>query len=80
VEDLPLEVRFFDYVEIHEADGPYAGSRQVHGGGRAEAARSHQEYASSLESRLAGLSDFREYKMPLVSPEFFVRKIRAAGI
>src|SRR3546814_5744265 len=53
MEDLPVQVRGFDHVEIHDTQRPYPGAGEVHEEGRPQSAGADdrsEEHTSELQS------------------------------
>ena len=72
VEYLSLQVTFTHRVRIGQADTSYAGSRQVEGGGRAEAPDADDQHRSIQQPALSLLPDLRQHRLPCVA--FFHRQ------
>ena len=72
VEDLPLQIGKIHGVEIHDADLADAGGGEIHGDGRAEAARADAQDAGGLDFLLAGQTDFGQNQMPRVAADFVI--------
>src|SRR5258708_23303118 len=60
VDDLPLQVRFVDDIEVDDAERAHPGSGQVQQGGGAEPASTHAEHPGVLQALLPGHSDLRD--------------------
>lgn len=60
VDDLALQVRLVDLVELHDAQRAHAGRGQVHERGGAEAARAHGQHLGVLQALLAVHPDVRD--------------------
>ena len=60
MQDLPLQVRLVDDVEVHDADRADARGREVERGRRAEAARAHEEHPGALQLALPRDADVGE--------------------
>lgn len=74
VEDLALQVRRFNEVEIGETERADAGGGEVKQGGAAEAARADDKHAGVAEAELAGCTDLRQRKVSTVAGDFGGRK------
>ena len=72
VEDLALEIGKIHRVEIHDADLADAGGGEIHGDGRAEAARADAQHAGGADFLLAGQPDFGQNQVPRVAPDFVI--------
>ena len=72
VQDLALQVGIIHGVEIHDADFADAGGGEVHGDGRAEAARADAQHAGGADFLLAGQTDFGQNQVPRVAADFVI--------
>jgi hypothetical protein len=66
VQDLSLQVRRVDVIEVDEGQLTDAGGGEVHGGRRSQAAGADEEHARGLEPPLAVLAEAGERQMPAV--------------
>ena len=64
VEDLPLQVRDIDRVEVDDADLSDAGERQIHGDRRTETARTDDQRARFHDLALTARPHLRHDDMP----------------
>jgi hypothetical protein len=76
MQDLPLEIRDIDNVEVHDADRAHAGSSEIQCCRRAEASGAYQEDPGSLELPLAFHSNFREQEVAAVALELVPGQLR----
>ena len=72
VQYLPLQVGIIHRVEIHDADLADAGGGEIHGDGRAEAARADAQDARGFDFLLPSQSDFRQNQVPRVATYLFI--------
>src|SRR6185369_14420510 len=72
VKDLALEIGVIDGIKINNAEFANAGGCQIHGDGRAEAARPDAEDARGTDLLLAGQTDFRKDQVPRVTANLVV--------
>ena len=72
VENLPLQIGIIHRVEIHDAELADAGGGEIHGDGRAEAARADAQDAGAFDFLLAGQTDFRQNQMPRIPADFVI--------
>ena len=78
-EDLAVEIRLVDDVEVDEADRADPGRGQVQSERRAEPSGAHDEHARRLEPLLALGTDLRQDEMARVAPDLLVRQVRKRG-
>jgi hypothetical protein len=71
VENLPLEIREIDIVEIDNADCADAGSRQVKRSGRSESSRADAQDTCGFEAVLPFGCDLGHDEMTRVPLQFF---------
>src|SRR3546814_8613365 len=60
MEDLPVQVRGFDHVEIHDTQRPYPGAGEVHEEGRPQSAGADDADLRSGEHLLSEQPDLRQ--------------------
>jgi hypothetical protein len=72
VNDLSLQVRLVNYIEIHDAETPDASRRQVQAERRAEAPRADHQHARRFELPLPLHPDFRHDEVTTVSRDLLV--------
>src|ERR1017187_8823256 len=72
VQNLALEIGIIHGVEIHYSYLSYPGGGEVHGDGRAEAARADAQDAGALDFLLACQTDFRQNQVPRVTADFII--------
>ncbi len=72
VENLPLQIGIIHGVEIHDADLADAGGGEIHGDGRAKAARTDAQDAGGFDLLLPGQTDFGQNQMPRVTADFVI--------
>ena len=65
--DLALEVRRVDAVVVDDAEPADARRREIEGGGRAEPAGAHEQYARLEQLQLAFLADLGDQQVPAVA-------------
>ena len=75
VDDLALQIRFVDDVEVDQAEGADAGGGEVEGEGSAEAAGADAEDLRRLELLLAFHADLREDQVARVAGDLFVGQL-----
>ena len=78
VENLALQIGIIHGVEIHDADLADARRGEIHGDGRAEAARADAQDAGGFDLLLPGQTDFRQDQMPRVTADFFVVQLHSS--
>src|SRR3546814_9546541 len=66
MEDLPVQVRGFDHVEIHDTQRPYPGAGEVHEEGRPQSAGADDEDLRSGEHLLSEQPDLRQDGLPRI--------------
>ena len=76
VDDLALQVRLVDRVEVHDAERADAGRGQVEQRRRAEAARAHDEHLRVLQALLPGHADVGDDQVARVALHLVDRQIR----
>ncbi len=74
--DLSLEIRFFDDVKINDSDAANAGCGEVHSHRRAESAGADHEHARGFEFALTLHADFRHDQVTAVAQDLFVGEFR----
>ncbi len=79
VDDLALQVRLVDDVEVHEADGADAGGGEVERERRAEAAGADAEDLRGLELLLALHADLGQDEVAGVAGDLFVGELGEGG-
>ena len=79
VDDLALQIRFVDDVEVDEAEGADAGGGEVEGERGAEAAGADAEDPRGLELLLAFHADLGEDQVARVAGDLFVGQLREFG-
>ena len=79
VDDLALQIRFVDDVEVDEAEGAYPGGGEVEGEGGAEASGADGEDPGGLELLLAFHADLGEEEVAGVAGDLFVGQLREFG-
>ena len=67
-EDLALQIRLIDRIEVHQSQGADAGRGQVQPRGGADAAGADEDHARGLEAPLAFRADLGELQVPAVAP------------
>src|SRR5262249_39377325 len=72
VQDLALEIRVIDAVEIDDAEFADAGGGEIHGNGRAESAGADAENARGADFLLAGQADLGQDQVPGVPFDFVI--------
>ena len=77
VENLALQIGIIHGVEIHDADLADARGGEIHGDGRAEAARADAQDAGGFDFLLPGQTDFRQDQMPRVAADFFIVQLHS---
>src|SRR5688572_33425532 len=76
VNDLTLQVRLLDDVEIDDPDPAHARGRQVHSQRRPESARTDHQHARGFQFSLPLHAYFRHDQVAAVTHDLFVRKLR----
>ncbi len=79
VDDLALQIRFVDDVEVDEAERADAGGGEVEGEGGAEAAGADAEDARGLELLLAFHADLGQDEVARVACDLFVGQLGKFG-
>src|SRR5690606_1565857 len=67
VNDLAVQIRHVDYVEIDDADFPDAGRSEIEGERRAEATGTYEQHGGGFELLLSGEPERREREVAAVS-------------
>src|SRR5713226_7265410 len=88
VNDLSLQVRSVNHIEINQSKSSHAGRRQIHSQRRAQTAGANHQHAGSFQLSLTGHADLWNNDVPAVARDLFVRKhwepihlcLRRAGI
>jgi hypothetical protein len=76
MEDLPLEVREIDGIEIDKPNGADAGGREIESHGRAQSSRSDQKHSRCLERALPVLPHLRQENVAAIANELFASQLR----
>src|SRR6185437_4626263 len=79
VDDLALQIRFVDDVEVDEAEGAHPGGGEVEGEGGAEASGADGEDPGGLELLLAFHADLGEEEVAGVAGDLFVGQLGEFG-
>jgi len=79
VDDLALQVRLVDHVEVDDAQRADTGRGQVHQRGRAEAAGADAQHLGVLQAALADLAYVRDDQVPGVAPDLFDGQVISGG-
>jgi hypothetical protein len=69
VDDLTLQVRLVDDVEVDDAESAHAGRGEVHQRGRAEAAGTYAQHSGVLQPLLPIHRDVGDDQVPRVAPD-----------
>jgi hypothetical protein len=72
MEDLALEIRIINRVEIDDANLANARRGEVHGNGRAQPARANAQDAGGLDPFLAGQPHFGQNQVPRIPADFVI--------
>jgi hypothetical protein len=72
VDDLALQVRLVDHVEVHDPDGPDPRRGQVKGERASESARAHREYLRGFELLLPFEGDLGHDQVPAVACDLLI--------
>src|SRR5436309_3103459 len=75
MQDLSMEIRHVDDVEVHEAERADTRGREIQRGGRAESARADEQDARGLDPPLAIERDVGKNEMPAVAEKLFSRQL-----
>src|SRR6202050_793622 len=75
VNDLALEIRKIDGIEIHQPDGSHSGRRKIERRGRAERSRAEQQDLGIEEFGLTLLADFGNYEMTRVARDLILSEL-----
>src|SRR3954466_2989835 len=75
VEDLTLQVRKIDAVEIHQPDVADAGGCEIQRDGRAESARTDEQHSGLLERALAAFPDSGQEDVTTISDKLFASQL-----
>ena len=78
VDDLALEVREVDDVEVDDPDRPHACGREIQGGRRAEPARADQQHLRAEQLRLALRADLGDQQVAAVALLLGLGELRVA--
>ena len=75
MDDLPLQIRKVNDIEIHEADGADTGCCQIHRRGCAEAARADDEHLAIEQLLLSLATNLLQDDVSRVTLELRIREI-----
>ena len=73
IKELPLKIREFDPVCVHQPDRAHARRGQIHGRGRTQTAQADAQNARGLQSFLTCASHLGHGKMPRITPPLIIR-------
>src|ERR1700752_275668 len=76
VDDLALQVRFFDHVEIDNANPSHPRRCEIHSHRRTETTRSDHQHAGGFQTTLPLHADLRHYQVTAVTQDLLVGKLR----
>jgi len=76
VDDLPVEIRQVDGVEVDQPDRADACGREIQERGRPESAGADAEHPRRLQPALAVLADLRQQEMAAIALTFARGQIR----
>lgn len=69
-DDLALQIRKRDVIEIKQSQTPCAGGRQIEGGGCADTSQARDQDTRTLQGLLTGAAEFPQYEVPGVAFDF----------
>ena len=76
MEDLPLEVRIIDRVEVDDAHSADPCGGQIHGDRRTQTARPDAQHGGVADLALTGQADFRKDQMAGVSANLLIGELK----
>ena len=74
MDNLALEIRGIDVVEVHQPEMADPGRREIEGHRRAQPAAAHDQHPGLLQSLLAGEPNFGKDDVPAVPNQFGLRQ------